>query len=192
MSGDSSTESVPESGSTETRFVEPSVLPGGGGIPAWRFRLAVARHGKIVYRVAFAMLKDRHEAEDVAQDAFLRYWLHGADVRRQREWLLAVTRNACLDRLRRAGRTVDAERAAAEQGDEHGPAWHLQQRELGECLQDRIAALPEPQRSLVILFDVQGLDGAACARILGLSINQVKVYLHRARRRLRRELEEIL
>jgi RNA polymerase sigma-70 factor (ECF subfamily) len=52
-----------------------------------------------------------------------------------------------------------------------------------------VSALPEPQRTLVVLFDVHGLDGGECARILGLNTNQVKVYLHRARRRLRRELE---
>jgi len=184
-------ESVPEADSTDEHPTEPSadVMPDGGGVPAWRFRLAVARHAKIVYRIAAAMLKDRHEAEDVTQEAFLRYWQHGAGVRHQREWLLAVARNACFDRLRRAGRIVDAERAAAEQSDERGPAWHFQQGELAARLKGRIAALPEPQRSLVILFDVHGFDGAACARILGLSTNQVKVYLHRARRRLRRELE---
>ncbi|HLF12245.1 MAG TPA: sigma-70 region 4 domain-containing protein [Gammaproteobacteria bacterium] len=50
--------------------------------------------------------------------------------------------------------------------------------------------LPEPQRSLIVLFDLQGVDGATCARILDLSVNQVKVYLHRARRRLRIKLEQ--
>jgi DNA-directed RNA polymerase specialized sigma24 family protein len=39
------------------------------------------------------------------------------------------------------------------------------------------------------MFDVQGYDGATCARVLGLNVNQVKVYLHRARRRLREQLE---
>jgi RNA polymerase sigma-70 factor (ECF subfamily) len=73
--------------------------------------------------------------------------------------------------------------------EERGPSWHLQQNELARRLRAAIAALPEPQRTLVVLFDMQGLDGAACARILGISTNQVKVYLHRARRRLRRELE---
>jgi RNA polymerase sigma-70 factor (ECF subfamily) len=73
--------------------------------------------------------------------------------------------------------------------EERGPAWHVQQSELTQRLRASIAALPEPQRSLVVLFDVHGLDGAACARILGINTNQVKVYLHRARRRLRRELE---
>ena len=50
-------------------------------------------------------------------------------------------------------------------------------------------ALPEPQRSLLVMFDVQGHDGATCARVLGLNVNQVKVYLHRARRRLREQME---
>jgi len=49
--------------------------------------------------------------------------------------------------------------------------------------------LPEPQRSLLVMFDVHGMDGAACARVLGLNANQVKVYLHRARRKLREQLE---
>ena len=52
-----------------------------------------------------------------------------------------------------------------------------------------IGRLFEPQRSLVILFDLQGLKGEACARVLDINVNQVKVYLHRARRKLRSELE---
>ena len=53
-----------------------------------------------------------------------------------------------------------------------------------------VDTLPESHRSLIVLFDVQGVDGATCARILGLNVNQVKVYLHRARRRLREQLEQ--
>lgn len=181
---------VPESKRNELSVVEPEPdHTSGAGVPAWRFKLAVMRHGRIVYRVAHALLGDRHEAEDVSQEAFMRYWQQGADVRRPKEWLLAVTRNACLDRIRRGRALVDGAEPP-EPREERDPCWHLEQRELGGRLRDRIARLPEPQRSLVILFDVQGLDGASCARILGINVNQVKVYLHRARRRLRRELEE--
>jgi RNA polymerase sigma-70 factor (ECF subfamily) len=163
----------------------------GARVSAWKFRLAVTLHHRLVYRFALALLRDRTEAEDVTQETFLRYWEQGADVRGPKEWLLAVARNACLDRLRRSGRTVSAEDCVAEEpGDDREPLWHLQQRELASRLQRAIAALSEPQRSLVVLFDVHGLDGRACARILGISSTQVKVYLHRARRRLRRDLEE--
>lgn len=166
---------------------------GGGPVGAWRFRIAVLRHQGIVYRVVHGLLRDRHEAEDVTQEAFVRFWQLGSGVRRDREWLIAVARNVALDRLRRqrAARVTSGgdELAADMASDEPDPEWHARHSELAALLRERIAALPEPQRTLVILFDVQGLDGAACARILGLNVNQVKVYLHRARRRLRRELE---
>jgi RNA polymerase sigma-70 factor (ECF subfamily) len=163
-----------------------------GQVGAWRFRLAVLRHHGIVYRVAYSLLRDRHEAEDATQEAFLRYWERGNGVRQEREWLLAVARNACLQRLRRGRRWREGELPPDFATDERDPEWHAQHDDLAASLRERIAALPEPQRSLVILFDLQGLDGAACAQVLGISTNQVKVYLHRARRRLRRELEERL
>jgi RNA polymerase sigma-70 factor, ECF subfamily len=180
---------VAETDSGEEFVSEPGAA-GARGVSAWQFRLAVLRYHRLVYRFAHSLLKDKAEAEDVTQEAFLRYWERGGHVRGPKEWLLTVARNACLDRFRRARHTVDAERAALEEAsDEHGPAWHLQQGELAARLQSLIATLPEPQRSLIVLFDVHGLDGRACARILGISTNQVKVYLHRARRRLRRGLE---
>jgi RNA polymerase sigma-70 factor (ECF subfamily) len=180
---------VPESKISDSLAVEPEPdRRDGGDLPGWRFKLAVVKYGRIVYRVAHLMLGDRHEAEDVSQEAFLRYWQNGDGVERPKEWLLAVTRNACLDRLRRTRPLLDLDERP-EPSEDHDPLWHLQQAELGDRLRSHIARLPEPQRSLVILFDVQGIDGAACGRILGLNTNQVKVYLHRARRRLRRDLE---
>jgi RNA polymerase sigma-70 factor, ECF subfamily len=159
-------------------------------ISSWRFRLAVLAHDRVVYRVAAALLRDRREAEDVVQEAFLQYWQNGSTVEQPRAWLLRVARNACLDRLRKSGRLVSHEQAdLPEPRDDRDPAWHYEQRELAADLQQRVGTLPEPQRSLIVLFDVQGVDGATCARVLGLSVNQVKVYLHRARRRLREQLE---
>jgi RNA polymerase sigma-70 factor (ECF subfamily) len=180
---------VAETDSSDEFASEPGAA-GVAGVSAWQFRLVVMRYHRLVYRFAHSLLDDGAEAEDVTQEAFLRYWEQGGNVRGPKEWLLAVARNACLDRFRRARHTVDAEHAAVEEPrDDRGPGWHLQQRELKERLRSVITTLPEPQRSLVVLFDVHGLDGAACARILGISTNQVKVYLHRARRRLRRALE---
>jgi len=181
-----------------SRQPEPSLEPAvadeqreeGGVISAWRFRLAVLQHDKAVYRVAAALLRDAREAEDVAQDVFLSYWHNGAHVERPREWLLRVTRNACLDRLRKTGRLVSHEAAEIpEASHDRDPAWHYEQQELAAELRECLSSLPEPQRSLIVLFDMQGCDGATCARVLGLNVNQVKVYLHRARRRLRLQLE---
>ena len=181
---------VAEADRSERQPLEPDESTGGTRVAAWRFRLAVVRYHRVVYRVAYSLLRDPHEAQDAAQETFMRFLEHGGTVRGDREWLLAVARNACLDRLRRGRRTVTVGEPFEVGAEDRDPAWHAQHDELAAQLRERIAALPEPQRSLVVLFDVQGLDGAACARILGLSVNQVKVYLHRARRRLRRELTE--
>lgn len=173
-------------------FAAGSVEPvASGPLAAWRYRLAVTQHHGGVYRMARALLGSSAEAEDVTQEAFIRYWQQGASVRRPREWLMKVARNGCLDRLRKAGRFVsDDHEVLIERPDDHDPAWHYEQRELAAQLQSAIETLTEPQRSLVVLFDVQGMSANECARIVGLNVNQVKVYLHRARRRLRLELEE--
>lgn len=160
-------------------------------VPGWRYSLVVANHHRRVYRFACALLKDEMEAEDMTQEAFLRYWQQGRDVRQPKVWLLRVVRNACLDRLRKLGRFVDLDpETLGDRLDERDPAWHYGHKELADELSRLIGTLPEPQRSLVVLFDMHGLNGDECARVLGINRNQVKVYLHRARRRLRNQLEQ--
>jgi RNA polymerase sigma-70 factor (ECF subfamily) len=158
---------------------------------AWRFRLAVAQHHRAIYRICYGILRDAAEAEDITQETFLRYWQLSGEVRGAKAWLVTVARNKCLDRLRGAKRFVDVDPELFEQQtDGRDPEWHASQDETSARLQALINRLSEPQRSLVLLFDVEGLSGAECAEALGLNINQVKVYLHRARRQLRRALEE--
>ena len=162
----------------------------GGVLPAWRFKLAVLLHDRAVYRLSAALLRDAREAEDVTQEVFLSYWQHGVNVERPREWLLRVARNAALGRLRKSGRFITHEPDDMPVvSDGRDPEWHYEQNELARALRKLVDTLPEPQRSLLVMFDVQGFDGAMCARVLGLNANQVKVYLHRARRRLREQLE---
>jgi RNA polymerase sigma-70 factor (ECF subfamily) len=166
------------------------VTESGGVLSAWRFRLAVLLHDRAVHRLAAALLRDPREAEDVTQETFLSYWQHGATVERPREWLLKVARNGALGRLRKSGRLVSHEQhEVPEASHDRDPAWHYEQQELAGELRKLVDTLPEPQRSLLVMFDVQGFDGATCARVLGLNVNQVKEYLHRARRRLRAQLE---
>ena len=164
---------------------------GTGGGSNFRFRMAVARHHRTVYRVCVGILGDEHEAEDVTQETFLRYWQLNGQVRGVKAWLITVARNRCLDRLRSTKRFVDADPEIFEQQtDKRDPEWHTQRNQSASRLQTLISQLPEPQRSLVLMFDVEGMTGKECAEALDLNPNQVKVYLHRARRRLRRALEE--
>src|SRR5690606_20005815 len=74
---------VPESKIRESLPADSGPNHGdGGALSGLRLKLAVLRYGRIVYRVAYLLLADRHEAEDVSQEAFLRYWQHGDSVER--------------------------------------------------------------------------------------------------------------
>jgi RNA polymerase sigma-70 factor (ECF subfamily) len=157
---------------------------------AWDYRLAVVRHYRAVFAYAATILGNRADAEDVTQETFLRFGQRGGGIRRPREWLLSVARNLCYDRFRASAKTtvLDGEMFESMAGGSE-PDSAAEQAETRTRLLSLVAALPEPQRSLVVLFDVQGMTGDECARILGLTTNQVKVYLHRARRRLRQRME---
>jgi len=165
-----------------------------------RFEQLVDQHGRRLLQVARLLLGRVDEAEDVVQDTLVKLWSHlrQLDDGNELPWLVTCTRNACLDRLR--GRTR-ARLALLRVADEHplssptgdldsGPADVLLQDQRARVLRRGIAALPEPGRSLLILRDIQELDVATVARALDLSQNQVKVYTFRARRALRRHLEE--
>ncbi|HLF12244.1 MAG TPA: sigma factor [Gammaproteobacteria bacterium] len=67
----------------------------------WKFRLAVLKHHRAVYRLARALLRGDREAEDVTQETFMRYWQQTNEIERPREWLLKVARNNCLGLLRK-------------------------------------------------------------------------------------------
>lgn len=158
---------------------------------AMGFRLVVLRHYRPVYRMAAALLNDAAEAEDVTQEALTRYWQQEQRIEKPGHWLMRVAHNACLDRLRKARRTVSDETQPEPQTpDYEDPARRYEQTEIADRLRRHIDTLPELQRSLVVLFDIRGMSGAMCAEILGINENQVKVYLHRARRKLRTKLEQ--
>lgn len=143
------------------------------------------------WSLARYLLKDASEAEDATQEAFIKLWNHreSIDPQRVKPWLMKVTRNTCLDRLRR--RKPETELNEVQAVEKHGPEADAQQGELGRWLQRAIAGLREPYRSLVVLRDVQQNSYEEVANATELSLAQVKVYLHRARKELREQLAEV-
>jgi RNA polymerase sigma-70 factor (ECF subfamily) len=163
-----------------------------------RFEAQVRRHRDDVYRLACHLLGDTTEAADVTQDVLVRLWDHRAEVEddKTRAWLLRTARNACLDVLRHRTVRRDALTVSTE-GLRHAPARTPQPDASAEAadfhrhLWRALQTLDEPYRSLVILREMQGLPYDDLADILDLSMSQVKVYLHRARRRLRKQLSTV-
>lgn len=152
-----------------------------------------------VYGFASAYLKDDTAAKDITQEVFIRYWDHYDDVDNDRAiaWLMRVTRNACIDLLRkrqtrRKSVTVDSEnldRAPAERSSPHADAEAADfERNLDEALDN----IDEPYRSVVMMREVQNMKYKEISEALDMPMNTVKVYIHRGRKKLRHELDALL
>ena len=158
-----------------------------------KFNALVRLYENEVFSLALYLLRDRSEAEDMAQEVYIRLWENLAQVEfaRAKLWLLRVTRNACLDRLRRRTR----EREFAQQAPVPQPAANpmdtLSRERRAAQLQEAVGGLAEPYRSLIILRDIHQHSYQDIARLLELSLDQVRVYLYRARQQLRTRLEAL-
>lgn len=151
-------------------------------------RLATNRHAGMVWRIAYRMLGDQTEAEDVAQESLLRLW-HHAD-RWQAggpgigAWLSKVATNQCLDRLRRKRFKSDEE--VPERIDEAPLAdTQMLADETQVAVKHCIEALPERQRAAVILTYYEETPNQLAAEILEMQLKAFESLLFRARSSLR-------
>jgi RNA polymerase sigma-70 factor (ECF subfamily) len=162
------------------------------------FEELVIGYQHCVFGVALRMLGSRAEAEEIAQETFLRAHRALGEFRgeaRLGTWLYAIASRLCLNRLASGPRRheqsdeVAVLRRPAEGAD---AAAVLEQRELQAALHEAIAALPEDRRIVVVLRDLEGLAYEDIAEILGLPLNTVRTRLHRARLDLKAKLERWL
>jgi len=158
----------------------------------------VERHYVRLYRIALGYLREREDALDVVQEAFVKVyqaaarWDGSADAG---PWLSRLTVNLSIDRWRRNKRRGQTFSPLVE-GDHlevlaaHGPApdQGVAVRESGDRLALALRALPERQRAVVVLRHYQELSLEEVAATLGISLGTVKSSLHRALKRMRATL----
>lgn len=151
-------------------------------------RLLADRHAEIPWRIAYRMLADPAEAEDVAQEAMLRLWQYaerwqagGSGVS---AWLTRVATNACLDRIRRR-RFVSTD-AVPERADDGLLADEMiEHDEVRTAVAACIDALPERQRASIILTYYEEQQNKMAADILAIQVKAFESLLFRARASLR-------
>lgn len=155
------------------------------------FRQVVDAHASMLHRIAYRMLGDAAEAEDVAQEALTRLWQYAGRWQDGSSgiaaWLTRVTMNQCLDRLRR--RRFSSDDAVPERADEAplAPA-------MIEAAQQRarvvaaIAALPDNQRAAIVLTYYEDHANATAAGMLEMNVKGFESLLFRARAALKRAL----
>ena len=160
------------------------------------FHRAVAEHSEGLLTFATRMLRDAVQAEDVTQDAFLALYrhLHEVPASAIRPWLYRVTRNLCLDQLRRrkfklrlfrdVSRDDDFEPTVADTGSDR-PDEVAETREAHDQIEAAIEQLPRKFREAFLLCEIQGLSYEDAASILGCPVKTVSTRLFRARQRFR-------
>ena len=165
---------------------------------AQAFEELVASHQHRVFGVALRMLGSAAEAEEIAQEAFLRAHRSLPEFRgdaRLSTWLYAIVSRLCLNRL------ASGDRKAVRHGEEillrvadprGGPDAGAERGELEAALHRAIAELSEERRVVVILRDLEGLSYEDIAVALGIELGTVRSRLHRARLDLKDKLERFL
>ncbi|MEL7445428.1 MAG: sigma-70 family RNA polymerase sigma factor [Pseudomonadota bacterium] len=156
------------------------------------FREVISRHAPMLHRIAYRMMGDAHEAEDIAQEAMLRLWDHAPRWKGggllPAAWLKRVTVNLAIDRLRVAKRISGDE--APEQVDQDRLAdAQIETREEQDRARALIASLPDRQRAAIILTYYEELPNIEAANVLDMNIKAFESLLHRARAALRKSFE---
>lgn len=162
------------------------------------FHALVERHRPMVYRVAYQFAGNHHDADDIAQEVFIKVFQALARFRQDAQftsWLYRIAMNACIDHRRRqsphlAHREMDEPDLAldATPAAEPGPEDRAAGAELGAAMQAAVDQLPPRQRLIFVMRHYEGLKLHEIASALGLQDGTVKRQLHTAVHRLRRVL----
>ncbi len=172
------------------------------------FKLLVERYQRKVYAVALGMLKDKEEAMDVSQDAFVKvykYLDHFKGDSSFYTWLYRITANICIDRIRKRGGAehVEFDESVATDASEArigalgsrlgtNPQKSALRRELAEKIQEALAQVPEKHRAILLLREIEGMSYEDLARTLEIPKGTVMSRLFHARTKVQKILSEYL
>ena len=168
------------------------------------FNLLMGRYSRPILNFVYRMVGNAAEAEDVAQDVFVRAYQNIRKSAFHRTtaafstWLFQVARNAALDSLRRRKRHPETSLTALEDGGDTTPgagptaAEAAVARETGERIAAAVALLPEDQRTAILLSEYEDFSDAQIAAVMKCTRKSVEARLYRARHFLRRQLAALL
>lgn len=154
----------------------------------------VREYGRFVYRVAFSVLRNHHDAEDAAQETFVRLLKHSrdlAEVRDRRLWLARIAWRIAVDKKRKTPEhSLDEAAEAGFQFAVPGPgAEHVViARSMRALLERMVESLPRDLRDVVTLSSVQEMTSAEIAEVLSIPEASVRTRLFRARQMLKQKL----
>lgn len=147
-----------------------------------------------LFRFALRITGSAHEAEDVVQEVMEKIWKSSEEqsgsVQNWEAWCMTLTRNRSLDKARSQNlrRTTPLDGVAERSNGTTNQAHTIENRDLADQVKQMMQALPEKQRLVMHLRDIEELTYDEIAEVLNISLDQVKVNLHRARKSVREQL----
>jgi RNA polymerase sigma-70 factor, ECF subfamily len=155
--------------------------------------VAVRDHARLVYRIAYSVLRNPAEAEDAVQEAFLRVLRHDkkmAGVRDQKAWLAQIAWRVAVERRSHVARDAARTEEAGDNLLSPGPGADrvLLDKERSEVMQRLIAALPDQLRDPLVLSTLEELSPREAGAMLGISEAAVRSRAFRARQILRERM----
>ena len=162
----------------------------------------VADHSRMVFRIAYSILRNHHDAEDAAQECFLRAWKHKdrlPEIGNAKTWLAKIAWTTALDKRRTNPKALSLDDADAgtelmESLSDARPAAdeQLAERQQQQLLQRLIASLPDDLGQTLELSTVQELNSAEIAEVMKIPEGSVRTRLFRARKQLKEKLAVLL
>jgi len=159
-------------------------------------RLLVERYQSLVYSIAYRMIHDRAEAEDMAQEVFLKAFRTLDTFREEasfKTWICRIATNRCIDWKRkhasRTQLTAGVEEADALPDDAETPEQTILRRERQSQVRDVIDGMPEKYRAILLMYHFQGMTYKDIAESEGISSRTVETRLYRAKQMLRTAME---
>jgi RNA polymerase sigma-70 factor (ECF subfamily) len=148
-----------------------------------------------LFRFASRLLNDMADAEDVVQEVYLRLWAKRVElgqIRNMEAMAMTITKNLCIDLLRSKDRwNFEESDNSALIVEPMTPYDLIEMRDTASRINTMINLLPEQQRMIIHLRDVEGYDFDEIASILGLNLNVIRVNLSRARKRIKEQLIKV-
>lgn len=147
-----------------------------------------------LFRLALRMVNDAMEAEDIVQEVFIKLWKNKKDldhISNLEAWAMRMTKNLTIDKLRMKGRNQESIDNNFTALDKNASPYELAVRnDTFSHIKGMMNQLPDKQKSIMHLRDIEGMSYQEIAEILDLPLNQVKVNLFRARKQIKTQILE--
>lgn len=149
----------------------------------------VNEYSNALYGFAIHFLRNKEDARDIVQDSFEKLWLNceKVEIEKVKSWLFTCAYNAMINFSSKKNRMISTENGNLPEGVEKMNS----QFESQQVIERTVSILPPLQKSIILLRDLEGYSYEEIGEILDLSASQVKVYLFRARNKVKNQLKQL-